>query len=79
MEKSVELVVKLPEEIVSFVYTNGYIPFKYNGDITGAIMDGIELPAKHGDLVDMDELLRQPISILPNYPEVLVIVKGTKV
>lgn len=75
--KKVELVIKLPEEIVSFIYTNGYIPDKYRSDVTGAIMDGIELPAKHGDLVDMNELLRQPISILPNYPEVLVIVKGT--
>lgn len=41
-----ELVIKIPEEIISFVNLNGFLPEEYRSAMGRVLLDGIELPAE---------------------------------
>ena len=52
-----EIVIKIPEEIISFVNLNGFLPENYRSAMGRVLLDGVELPEEHGDLIDRDKLL----------------------
>ena len=59
MTKYREMVIKIPEEIISFVNLNGFLPKNYRNAMGRILLDGIELPKEHGDLIDRDKLLNK--------------------
>ena len=64
---SIELVIKIPEEIYK---ASHIIDVKYEDTIQiplEVIKKGIPLPKGHGDLIDRKELLKQPMD-KANYP-----------
>lgn len=52
-----EIVIKIPEEIISFVNCNGFLPENYRSTMGRVLLDGVELPKGHGDLIDRSKLL----------------------
>ena len=61
----IELVIKIPEEDwKSLKESDGC---RWSRTIIEGIINGIQLPKGHGDLIDRKELLKQPINIA-NYP-----------
>ena len=52
----VELVIKIPEEIMEYIKNNGCLSVIYNSEIASAIANGTPLPKGHGRLIDADEL-----------------------
>ena len=62
---NIELVIKIPEEIYQHYKK---VWQKRRGSIPeSCIAFGMPLPKGHGDLIDREELLKQPIDIA-NYP-----------
>ena len=57
MTKYREMVIKIPEEIISFVNLNGFLPKNYRSAMGRVLLDGVELPKGHGNLIDRDKLL----------------------
>lgn len=56
MAKFREMVIKIPEEIISFVNLNGFLPENYRSAMGRVLLDGVELPKGHGRLIDADAL-----------------------
>ena len=63
----IELVIKIPEEQKKMVDAIVKLPPQVENDLISAIRHGTPLPKGHGDLIDRDELLKQPMD-LANYP-----------
>lgn len=42
-----EIVIKIPEEIISFVNCNGFLPENYRSAMGRVLLDGVELPKGH--------------------------------
>lgn len=53
-----EVVIKIPEEIISFVNLNGFLPENYRSAMGRVLLDGVELPKGHGSLIDIQPLMR---------------------
>lgn len=51
-----EMVIKIPEEIISFVNLNGFLPENYRSAMGRVLLDGVELPKGHGRLIDADDI-----------------------
>lgn len=52
-----EIVIKIPEEIISFVNCNGFLPENYRSTMGRVLLDGVELSKGHGDLIDRDHII----------------------
>ena len=59
-----KLVIEISNELYEMILN---LPNFISGIATQAVRDGIPLPEGHGDLIDRDELLKEPIDIA-NYP-----------
>ena len=53
----IELVIKIPKQVYSYIRKRGYIANSDILDIKGAIIDGTPLPKGHGRLIDVSNLL----------------------
>ena len=53
----IELVIKIPEEIMEYIKNNGCLSVIYNDEIAKAIKNGTPLPKGHGRLIDASYLL----------------------
>lgn len=53
----VELVVKIPEEVMEFIKNNGCLSVVYIDEVAKAIKNGTPLPKGHGRLIDEDKLI----------------------
>lgn len=51
-----DILIKIPDEIVSFVNINGFIPQKYIKDVSKALLESTPLPKGHGRIGDLDAL-----------------------
>lgn len=51
-----ELVVKIPEEVISFINLHGFVPEEHRNTVNHVFLDAIELPSGHGRLIDADAL-----------------------
>ena len=61
----IELVIKIPEELYNNIQKGcGIYPYRL---VYEAMRKGTPLPKRHGDLIDRNELLKQPMDIA-NYP-----------
>lgn len=59
----IELVIKLPKRIYSYIRTYENIARSDVLDIKDAILNGAQLPKGHGNLVDMHFILRNAKSV----------------
>lgn len=48
----IELVIKIPKEIMEYIKNNGCLSVIYNDEVAKAIINGTPLPKGHGDLID---------------------------
>ena len=51
-----ELVVKIPEEVISFINLHGFVPEEYRNTVNHVFLDATELPSGHEKLIDADAL-----------------------
>ena len=56
-----EVVIKIPDEVLSFVYQNGFIKEEDRNTVHHAMLECVELPKGHGRLIDADAVLEEPI------------------
>ena len=54
----IELVIKIPEEIMEYIKNNGCLSVIYDDNVAKAIINGTPLPNGHGRLTDLDEIIR---------------------
>ena len=59
MKEYREIIIKIPEEIISFVNLNGFLPEDYRSAMGRVLLDGVELPKGHGRLIDADALVKK--------------------
>ena len=84
-----EIVIKIPEDIISFVNCHGFLPENYRSAMGRVLLDGVELPKEHGDLIDKDKLIcklknsyldtfgmKRVMSILSESPTIIEADKG---
>ena len=69
----IELVIKIPEEAYKASHDINTSQIKFIQMPLKIIANGIPLPKVHGDLIDRDELLKQPMD-LANCPSNYVMV-----
>ena len=50
-----ELVVKIPEEVISFINLHGFVPEEYRNTVNHVFLDATELPSGHGRLLILSE------------------------
>lgn len=68
--KDIELVIKIPEEVVEYIKNNGCLSVVYNDEVAKAIKNGTPLPKRHGRLIDKDTLIKVITNgIAPNTKE----------
>lgn len=53
----IELVIKIPEEIIENIKNSGCLSVIYNDEVAKAIISGILLPKGHGRLKDVDKII----------------------
>lgn len=51
-----QIVIEIPDEILSFVYEHGFVANKHRNAINHAMLECIELPKGHRGLVDLKEV-----------------------
>lgn len=47
-----EIVIKVSDELLSFVYQNGFVPSEKRDELNYAILECVELPEGHDRLID---------------------------
>lgn len=52
-----EIVIKVSDELLSFVYRNGFVPSEKRNELNHAILECVELPEGHGELKDATKAL----------------------
>lgn len=57
-DKTVQVVIEIPEEVYKSIRDNEYCGI-IDSDMYNAIANGTQLPKGHGQLVDMDAVLRR--------------------
>ena len=55
---NIELVIKIPEEVIEYIKTNDCLSVIYNDEVAKAIKKGTPLPKGHGRLIDADSMKR---------------------
>ena len=63
----IELVIKIPEDIMEYIKNNGCLSVIYNNEVAKAITNGTPLPKGHGRLIDADKATREENSKLVNF------------
>ena len=58
----IELVIKIPEEVMEYIRNNSCLSVVYNDEVTKAMKNGVPLPKGHGRLIDADELREKMVS-----------------
>ena len=53
-----EIVIKMPDEVLSFVYQYGFIKEEDRKTVHLAILECVELPKGHTELIDTKELIQ---------------------
>ena len=53
-----EIVIKVSDELLSFVYQNGFVPSEKRDELNHAILECVELPEGHGELIDARAFLQ---------------------
>ena len=51
-----ELIIKIPEGIIEYVKNNDCLAVCFADEVAKAIKNGIQLPAGHGKLIDVNEI-----------------------
>lgn len=51
-----EIVIKIPDEVLSFVYQNGFIKEEDRNTVHHAVLECVELPKGHGRLIDESKI-----------------------
>lgn len=51
-----QIVIDIPEDVLGFIYLHGFVKQEDRNTVNRAILGCMELPKKHGRLIDVDEL-----------------------
>ena len=63
-----QIVIDIPEDVLGFIYTNGFIKQEDRDVVNHAILGCIELPKKHGRIGDLDALANEiPIDVCSGF------------
>ena len=59
-----EIVIKVSDELLSFVYRNGFVPSEKRNELNHAILQCVELPKGHGELIDEKDLSLMTVHLI---------------